>query len=227
MRQSLSIHPSHTDLLAHAHTYAHTYAHTLSQSRIRLNIKSRYGDQDQPRWLKNQLDRFALLASCCWRPATAGTAGPSPPPPRNGFAIRDPALLKLKPPLGAVGEAKPRVEPTLAASSRSLTAVSCASNLQTYKNQYKNNKAFCFAVIIHCLLRGEGREAAYLWFAAVSFSCESPSKPSRLWILSFRAISLRSAMATSFFSELFCSTSCRCTTVSCSRLRSRNAIFFC
>ena len=67
----------------------------------------------------------------------------------------------------------------------------------------------------------------YRWFAEVSFSCESCNKLSSDCIRSLRAMSLRSAMATSFFSALFCSTSWRCTTVSCSRLRSRNIIFFC
>ncbi len=40
-----------------------------------------------------------------------------------------------------------------------------------------------------------------------SFSCESCSSVSRLWIRSLRAMSFRSAMATSFFRLLFCSTS--------------------
>ena len=52
-----------------------------------------------------------------------------PPPPRKGFAIRDPAPPKLKPELeGLEVEETLRVE-TLAASRRSLTAVSWASNL--------------------------------------------------------------------------------------------------
>jgi hypothetical protein len=67
----------------------------------------------------------------------------------------------------------------------------------------------------------------YRWFAAVSFSWLSWSRLSSDWMRSLRAMSLRSAIATSFLSELFCSTSCLCTTVSCSRLRSRNIIFFC
>lgn len=49
----------------------------------------------------------------------------APPPPRRGLAILEPALLNEKP----VGEPKPRVEPDLAASRRSFTAVSWASNL--------------------------------------------------------------------------------------------------
>ena len=80
---------------------------------------------------KNQLPRFPPFpdASFC-RPwmvgigaAIAGPSGPAPPPLR-GFAIREP--LNANPP---VGEPRPRVEPTLAASRRSLTAVSWASNL--------------------------------------------------------------------------------------------------
>jgi hypothetical protein len=55
--------------------------------------------------------------------AIDGPSAPAPPPLR-GFAMREP--LKANPP---VGEPRPRVEPTLAASRRSLTAVSCASNL--------------------------------------------------------------------------------------------------
>lgn len=51
-----------------------------------------------------------------------------PPPPRSGFAIRVPTPPKLKP-LDTLEEARPRVEPNLAASKRSLTAESCASNL--------------------------------------------------------------------------------------------------
>jgi hypothetical protein len=65
------------------------------------------------------------------------------------------------------------------------------------------------------------------WFVCTSFSWLSASRCSRLWMRSLRAMSLRSAMATSFLSPLFCSTSCRWMTVSCSRLRSRKAIFFC
>ena len=52
-----------------------------------------------------------------------------PPPPRRGFAIRDPAPPKLKPPDALDDDERPRVEPSLAASRRSLTAVSCTSNL--------------------------------------------------------------------------------------------------
>ena len=47
------------------------------------------------------------------------------PPPRSGFAIRDPAPPKEKfDDVGEVEEARPRVEPSLAASRRSLTAAS-------------------------------------------------------------------------------------------------------
>lgn len=49
----------------------------------------------------------------------------------------------------------------------------------------------------------------YRWLAWVNFSWLSWSKLSRLEIRSFRAINLRSAMATSFFKLLFCSTNCR------------------
>jgi len=53
----------------------------------------------------------------------------SPPPPRSGLAMRLPAPPKLNALLLDVGEPRPRVLPTLAASRRSLTAVSWASNL--------------------------------------------------------------------------------------------------
>lgn len=84
----------------------------------------------RPKWdhfpWKNQLDR--LPVSCDWTPATfAFAGGPSePPPPRSGFAMRDPPKLKL--PLLSIG-GRPRVEPCFAASRRSFTAVSWASNL--------------------------------------------------------------------------------------------------
>lgn len=77
----------------------------------------------------------------------------------------------------------------------------------------------------------------------LSVSC---SIPSRFVIRSFRASNFRSAIPASFFKAEFCSTSynnqsselkemsekrkmrtCFCTSVSCSRLRSKNAIFFC
>lgn len=73
---------------------------------------------------KNQLLRFPV-ASCDCTPATFAFAGPSPPP-RSGFAMREPPKLKLAFP-SMLG--KPRVEPCFAASRRSLTAVSWASNL--------------------------------------------------------------------------------------------------
>jgi hypothetical protein len=81
---------------------------------------------------KNQVLRFPppFAASCCSRPDSTGSVGPSapPPPPRSGFAMRDPAPpnATLAP---DVGEPRPRVEPALAASRRSLTTVSWASNL--------------------------------------------------------------------------------------------------
>ncbi len=135
-----------------------------------------------------------------------------PPPPLSGLAILDPAPAKLKPPVEAIDV--PRAEPNLAASSLSLTAVSWASNLQ--------RNATSVGARMQTL-----RWNSCLWFAAVSFSCASCRRASKLWIRSLRAMSLRSAMATSFFRVPFCSTSCRWTWVSCSRLRSRKAIFFC
>jgi len=57
-------------------------------------------------------------ASLC-RPEMVGMMA-SPPPPRSGFAILDPAPPNENPP---VGEPRPRVEPLFAASRRSLTAV--------------------------------------------------------------------------------------------------------
>ena len=70
---------------------------------------------------KNQLLRLPV-ASCDCTPATFAFAGASEvPPPRSGFAMRDPPKLKLALP-SILG--KPRVEPCLAASRRSLTAVS-------------------------------------------------------------------------------------------------------
>ena len=76
---------------------------------------------------KNQLVRFPV--SCDWTPATdelGALLSDPPPPPRSGFAILEPPKLKPPPP-SIVG--RPRVEPCFAASSLSLTAVSCASNL--------------------------------------------------------------------------------------------------
>jgi hypothetical protein len=86
-------------------------------------------------WLKNQLVRLLELSdapSWLWtrlacRPAKVGTPAPSPgvlalgpPPPRRGLAMRPKGLLAK---LGWVGAApRPRVEPCLAASRRSLTA---------------------------------------------------------------------------------------------------------
>lgn len=82
---------------------------------------------------KNQLERLPD-ASCNCTPATFAFAGPSdPPPPRSGFAMRDPP--KLKPPLPSMA-GRPRVEPCFAASRRSFTAVSWASNLNNI-SQYQ------------------------------------------------------------------------------------------
>jgi hypothetical protein len=69
---------------------------------------------------KNQLVRL-LPVSWAW---TVATGSFPPPPPRRGFAMREPTKLK---PLLLSG--RPFVEPCLAASRRSLTAVSWASKL--------------------------------------------------------------------------------------------------
>jgi hypothetical protein len=63
-----------------------------------------------------------------WTPFTiAADALPSaPPPPRSGFAIRDAAPLIMEARLGLVGRF---LDEILAASSLSLTAWSCVSNL--------------------------------------------------------------------------------------------------
>lgn len=88
---------------------------------------------------KNQLLLFPPglpFASCACSPLNTGRLGPAPficsfaPPPRKGFAIRDPAPPTLKPTGLLDANDMLRVEPCLAASSRSLTAVSCASNLE-------------------------------------------------------------------------------------------------
>lgn len=95
---------------------------------------------------KNQLPRLppmppaapAALASCAWIPLNTGMFGPPAPfavyslapPPRSGFAIRGPAPPKFNPPEDASDKESPRVEPVFAASSRSLTAASCASKLR-------------------------------------------------------------------------------------------------
>lgn len=76
--------------------------------------------------LKNQLLRLLVAASGC---SDAEEAGPSPPPPRRGFAMRLPALVKLK--LSPV-ELRPLVLPALASSRRSLTEASWTSNLETH-----------------------------------------------------------------------------------------------
>ena len=83
---------------------------------------------------KNQLPLLPLLsppASCICRLLRVGMFGPPPsmvPPPLSGFAIREPAPPKPNTPAPS-WEARPRVEPSLAASSRSLTAASWVSNL--------------------------------------------------------------------------------------------------
>lgn len=67
---------------------------------------------------KNQLLRLFPSGAC--RPPLA--PGAASPPPRSGLAMRDPKDVGFGPP--DVGEPRPRVDPTLAASRRSLTAVS-------------------------------------------------------------------------------------------------------
>ena len=52
-----------------------------------------------------------------------------PPPPLSGFAMREPAPLKLKAEGLVEGLVLREEEPILAASRRSFTAVSWASNL--------------------------------------------------------------------------------------------------
>jgi hypothetical protein len=88
------------------------------------------------RWLKNQLVLFPLLASppspsCFCRLPMTGKTGPSAtaPPPRRGLAIREPTPPKPAYEAPPAGEPRPRVEPALADSRRSLTAVSWASKL--------------------------------------------------------------------------------------------------
>jgi hypothetical protein len=73
----------------------------------------------------HELLLFPDNASFC-SPEIVGMVG-SPPPPRRGFAILDPAPPNENPP---VGDPRPRVEPLFAASRRSLTAVNWASNLR-------------------------------------------------------------------------------------------------
>lgn len=89
--------------------------------------------------LKNQLVRL-FPPSVPLRLEMIGREGPpfapsrlvgAPPPPRSGFAMRAPAFMMLlnppTPPAPAVAIFR---DETLAASSRSLTAASCDSNLQ-------------------------------------------------------------------------------------------------
>lgn len=81
--------------------------------------------------LKNQLDLlFSTGAFCCCKLAIVGLLETVvvvllSPPPRSGLAIRLPMLKPPRP----VGEPSPLVLPAFAASSRSLTAASCTSNL--------------------------------------------------------------------------------------------------
>ena len=107
-----------------------------------LQPVTRAGEQlltsSQVLWLKNQLVRLFELSEApswlCTLPTRVGTPGPSPgvlalgpPPPRRGLAMRPKGLFAK---LGWAGAApRPRVEPCLAASRRSLTARSCDSNL--------------------------------------------------------------------------------------------------
>lgn len=70
---------------------------------------------------KNQLPRFAA-GSWCDVPFAS-----TPPPPRSGLAMREPP--KLRPDAPSIEVTNPRVEPCLAASNLSFTAVNCASNL--------------------------------------------------------------------------------------------------
>ena len=82
--------------------------------------------------LKNQLVRLffgSASTSFCKLPMI-GRAGPSPPPPRRGFAILEPTPPPKAKDALALGEPSPRVEPAFAASRRSLTAVSCDSKLR-------------------------------------------------------------------------------------------------
>lgn len=60
-----------------------------------------------------------------------GSVGPSvvAPPPRRGLAMREPTPPPNAKDAPEVGEPRPRVEPALASSRRSLTAVSWASKL--------------------------------------------------------------------------------------------------
>ena len=73
-------------------------------------------------------------------------SAPPPPPPRRGLAMRDPVPLKLKPkPLDSFEEARPRLELALAASRRSRTFSSWASNLGRLKKRK-------LVVVIHGML---------------------------------------------------------------------------
>jgi len=122
--------------------------HNSSNLELRLIISQERSkvSQVQVLWLKNQLVRLLpplLSAPPSWlctllacKPAKDGTPAPSPgvlalgpPPPRRGLAMRPKGLLAK---LGWEGAAppRPRVEPCLAASRRSLTARSWDSNLE-------------------------------------------------------------------------------------------------
>ena len=63
-------------------------------------------------------------------PFMPSVAVAAPPPPRKGLAILAPAFMRLlNPPVAPMPPAAMFREETLAASRRSLTAASCASNL--------------------------------------------------------------------------------------------------
>jgi hypothetical protein len=121
---------------------------------------------DTHRWLKNQLVRFVLFASpspsCFCRLPMTGSVGPSafePPPPRSGLAMRDPTPPPNAKDAPALPDPeRPRVDPALAASRRSLTAVSWDSKLS------------CVSTGYFILTHTPPHPSTYRWFAAVSFS---------------------------------------------------------
>lgn len=92
-------------------------------------IPSSYLSLAQPIYFcpeKNQLVLLFPAGFSFCSPLIAGITGPSLPPPLSGFAILEPPNEK---PPAPEEESRPRVDPTLAASRRSFTAVSWASNL--------------------------------------------------------------------------------------------------
>ena len=120
--------------------------YTCQQQSVQArNFDDREGKRAGHLLSKNQLLRFPppvppappFTPSCDCKLVKTGFVGPSPPlmksepepPPRKGFAMREPVPPKLNPPEGIDGE-RPRVEPSLAASSRSLTAESWSSKLK-------------------------------------------------------------------------------------------------